>query len=82
MPQWPKYQNIFGEGGGQEHAAQCPHTFTGLKLSIVIGQINNTHIKIDSLSSTEAGTLKGNPYILCRRYCFNKLQFFDSFTDV
>ena len=43
---------------------------------------NNTHIKIDSLSSTEAGTLNGKPYILCRRYFFNKLQFFDSFTDV
>lgn len=42
----------------------------------------NTHMKIDSLSSTEAGTRNGNAYILCRRYFFSRLQFLDSFTEV
>lgn len=41
-----------------------------------------TYIKIDSLLRTEAGTLNGKPYILCRRYFFSKEQFFDSLTEV
>ena len=53
-----------------------------LILSLSLSSSLTTYIKIDSLLRTEAGTLNGKPYILCRRYFFSKEQFFDSLTEV
>ena len=43
---------------------------------------SKTYTNTESLSTTRAGDVKGNPYILWTRYLYNKSQFLSSLTDV